>query len=75
MAVFHESDAATAGGSKKLSPVIIAVIIAVVLLCCCCVAAIIILVATGTITSSKIEDLTSQNHYLPQYLALLQTWL
>ena len=75
MAVFHESDTAAVGGSKKLSPVIIAVIVAVVLLCCCCVAAVIILVATGTITSSKIEDITSQNHYLPQYLALLQTWL
>jgi len=73
MAVFQQSDAA-ATGKKKLSPVII-LVIAVVLLCCCCIAAIAILVLTGTITSAKIEDITTQNRYLPQYLALLQTWL
>ena len=72
MAVFHESDAATAG-SRKISPILIAVIIAVVL-CCCCLAVIAILVATGTITSSKIEDITSQNNYLPLYFSL-RTWL
>jgi len=73
MAVFQQSDAASVG-SKKLSPILIVVII-VVLLCCCCAAAIGILVATGTITSSKIEDITGQNNYLPQYLTLLRTWL
>jgi len=73
MAVFQQSDAASVG-SKKFSPILIIVII-VVVLCCCCAAAIGILIATGTITTSKIEDLTSQNNYLPQYLALLQTWL
>jgi flagellar basal body-associated protein FliL len=70
MAVFQQSDAASTG-NKKLSPVIIAIIIAVVVLCCCCIAAIAILVATGTITSAKIEDITSQSPYLLAYLALL----
>jgi hypothetical protein len=73
MAVFQQSDAASTG-SKKLSPVLIAVIIAVVLLCCCCIATIAILIATGTITSSKIKDLTNQGSYLPLYLTL-RTWL
>lgn len=74
MAIFHESDAASAGSKNKLLPIIIVVIVAVILLCCCCVAVLIILIATGTITSSKVEDITSQGNFLPLYLTL-RTWL
>ena len=62
---------APAGGQGGNRNMIIAIVVAVVLLCCCCVAVIIILVATGTITSAKIEDITSQSPYLPAYLGLL----
>jgi hypothetical protein len=71
MAVFHESEAASTGGNKKL---IIGLLVAVALLCCCCVAVIVILVATGTITTAKLKDLTNQSSYLPLYLTL-RTWL
>jgi len=74
MAVFHESDAVSTGGQRKLTPVIIGLIVAVVLLCCCCIAVVGILIATGTITSSKIKDLTNSSSYLPLYLTL-RTWL
>ena len=64
MAVFHESDAAAAGG-KKQNTLIIVLIVAVVLLCCCCIAVVGILIATGTITTAKIKDLTNSNSFLP----------
>jgi len=72
MAIFHQNDPVS--GKKKLSPVVIVVIALVVLLCCCCVAVVIALVATGTITATKIRDLTNQDSYLPIYLTL-RTWL
>jgi len=71
MAVFQQSDAASAGDSKKI---IIVILIAVAIICCCCAAVIAILIATGTITSSKIKELTNQDSFLPLYLTL-RTWL
>ena len=72
MAIFHQTDAT--GGKKKLSSAVIVVIILVVLLCCCCAAVVIGLVATGTITVTKIKDLTYQDSYLPIFLTV-RTWL
>ena len=68
MAVFQQSDAVSTGSSNK--NLIIILIVAVVLVCCCCAAVIAILIATGTITSARIEEITNQNSFLPLYLTL-----
>lgn len=70
MAVFHESDAASAANPKKLTPLVIVIIVLAVLLCCCCALVAILLIATKGDPIGEIKDFLNKDSYLPFYLTL-----
>lgn len=70
MAVFHESDTASAAGQKRSTLITIIVIVLIVLLCCCCAVVVVALIATRGRPFERLGDLVDKNTYLPVYLTL-----